>query len=291
VDPVRALFNPAWAVMAVHSTLSCFIATSFAVAAVYAHGALTGLGGEASRRALRMAMAVGAVTAVLQPISGHFNAAYVSRYQPTKLAAMEAQFETERGAPLRIGGWPDPETGRVDYVIEIPKGLSLLAFDDPNAEVKGLRDFPRDLWPNVRVVHLAFQIMVSGGMALVALSALYWWRVWRRRRQPDATAQDPRWLLWLLVAAGPLGFIALEAGWIVTEVGRQPWIIRNIMRVSEAVTPAPGVLSTFLAFVALYLVLAAVLTVLLVRLGRQPGVVEHGPGPTGQPTTALTPEP
>jgi cytochrome d ubiquinol oxidase subunit I len=238
-----------------------------------------------------MAMAVGAVTAMLQPISGLFNAAYVSRHQPTKLAAMEAQFDTERGAPLRIGGWPDPETGRVDYVIEIPKGLSLLAFDDPNAEVKGLRDFPRDLWPNVRVVHLAFQIMVGAGTALMGLSALYWWLAWRRRRHPDPSDRDLRWLLWLLVAAGPLGMIALEAGWIVTEVGRQPWIIKNVMRVSEAVTPSPGIVNTFFAFLALYLVLAAVVTFLLVRLGRLPSAIDHGPGSGGRARTALSPEP
>jgi cytochrome bd ubiquinol oxidase subunit I len=187
-----------------------------------------------------------------------------------EVAAMEAQFETERGAPLRIGGWPDPETGRVDYAIEIPKGLSFLAFEDFNAEVKGLHAFPRDQWPNVRVVHLAFQVMVGGGFAMLGVAALYWWGVWRRRRQPHNEDGEPRWLLWLIVATGPLGFLALEAGWIVTEVGRQPWIIRNIMRVSEAVTPAPGVLSTFLAFVALYLVLAVVVAVLLVQLGRQP---------------------
>ena len=267
VDPVQALFNPAWAVMATHSTLSCYVATAFAVGGVYAVGLLhrrrgSGAAPARSPLALRIALAVGLVFALAMPVTGHLNAEYVSRHQPTKLAAMEAQFETERRAPLRIGGWPDPDKGTVDYVIEIPGGLSILAYGDPNAEVKGLNEYPRDLWPNVRLTHLAFQLMVASGFALLGVAGLFWLFQWRRR------GEYPNLLLALLALASPLGFVALETGWIVTEVGRQPWIIRGVMRVSEAVTPAEGVQTTFVAFTALYLFLAVALSWLLWRLAR-----------------------
>ncbi|MGV3721132.1 MAG: cytochrome ubiquinol oxidase subunit I [Actinomycetota bacterium] len=213
--------------------------------------------------ALRLSMAVGAAGALLMPLSGDLNASYVSRHQPTKLAAMEAQFETERGAPLRIGGWPDPERRKVSYVIEIPKLLSYLAFRDPEAVVKGLEEFPRDEWPNVPLTHLAFQVMIGGGFALIAVSLMFWLLRWRLR------GAVPDWMAGLLVLVSPLGFLALQAGWIVSEVGRQPWVIRGIMRSSEAVTPAPYVEPTFFGFLALYLFLAVCLVWYLLHLGRQ----------------------
>lgn len=265
IDPVVALFNPAWAVMALHSTLSCYVATGFALAGVYAWGYLRGARSDYQCAALRMALGVGAIFSLLMPLSGDLNATYLSRHQPTKLAAMEAQFETERGAPLRIGGWPDPERGEVHYVIEIPKLLSYLAYRDPDAVVLGLNEFPRDLWPNVPVVHLSFQVMVGAGLAMIAVSLLYWLLQWLRR-------DLPRWLAFLLVPSGALGFIALEAGWTVTEVGRQPWTIRGVMRTAEAVTPAAHVEATFYGFLALYTFLGAVLAWYLIHLGTRAAV-------------------
>jgi cytochrome d ubiquinol oxidase subunit I len=160
---------------------------------------------------------------------------------------MESHFETSEGAPLLIGGIPDEDTQSVSYGIEIPGALSFLAFNDPDAEVAGLDQIPRDQWPPVLPVHLAFQVMVGAGSAL-ALLALIWFFALRFR---------PRWLesrrlLWALVVAAPLGFIAIEAGWTVTEVGRQPWIIYGIMRTSEGLTPVPGQVWHLLAFSALY---------------------------------------
>jgi cytochrome d ubiquinol oxidase subunit I len=272
IQPAAALFNPAWAVMALHSTLSCYVATAFAVAGVYAwrywrRDSRT----EYQSAALRMAMAVGAVGALLMPLSGDLNASYVSRHQPTKLAAMEAQYETEKGAPLRIGGWPDSERREVRYVIEIPKLLSYLAYRDPEAVVKGLEEFPRDEWPNVLLVHLAFQLMIGAGFALIGVSLLFWLLRWRVR------GVTPGWMAGLLVLASPLGFLALQAGWIVSEVGRQPWVIRDIMRSSEAVTPAPYVEPTFFGFMALYLFLAVCLIWYLLHLGRQAASTADGP--------------
>lgn len=263
IQPVAALFNPAWAVMALHSTLSCYIATAFAIAGVYAWGYFRGTAGETHRIALRMAMWVGSIGAFVMPLSGDLNAAFVTRHQPVKLAAMEAHFKTERNAPFRIGGLPDPEKLTVDYALEVPGLLSFLAHRDFNAEVKGLEDFPREEWPNVPLVHLSFQVMIGAGMALIGVSLAYWLCQWRRR------GEVPRWCSALLLACSSLGFVGLEAGWIVSEVGRQPWIIKGLMRTREAVTPAPHVEVTFWSFLALYLFLGLVVAAYLHRLGRR----------------------
>lgn len=263
VDPLRMTFaNPAWPLMALHSTLACYAATGFAVMAVYAAMALRGRRDALVRGALEIAFAVSAVTALLMPLTGHSSGVDVARRQPEKLAAMEGQFVTERGAPLRLGGIPDPETGRVRWALEIPGALSWLVHGDADAEVVGLDRFPRDQWPNVVVTHVAFQVMVGAGTLMVLVSAAYAWRRWRRRAPP----LDESWLMRLLLLAGPLGFLALEAGWVVTEVGRQPWIVYRVMRVAEAVTPVPGVDRTLAGFVVLYLVLGAACVFFLRRL-------------------------
>jgi cytochrome d ubiquinol oxidase subunit I len=260
INPLAPFFNERWPHMAIHSTLSCYIAVGFAVAGVYAVGMLRrGRRDAYHRSAITMSLAVATVTALLQPVSGHFLGENVAHTQPAKLAAFEAHFETERGADLIIGGLPDVEAGRVDYAIRIPGGLSFLATRDFNGEVKGLNDFPEDERPNVLVTHIAFQIMVGSGFALIGLGVLYWLAYWRGMA-------DNRILLWLLALASPVGFIALEAGWIVTEVGRQPWTIYGVMRTADAVTPAEDVATTFFVFSALYLGLGIVLVMLLRHL-------------------------
>ncbi|HEY8415227.1 MAG TPA: cytochrome ubiquinol oxidase subunit I [Thermaerobacter sp.] len=287
-DPLAALFrNPAWPVMALHSTLATYAATGFAVAGVYAWAALRGYRDETRRRGLRIAMAVATLSALLMPITGDTSAKFVARNQPVKLAAMEAQFETERAAPLRLGGLPDTEEGTVRYAIEIPGMLSWLAFGDTAAEVPGLDRVPRDQWPNVPVTHVAFQIMVIAGVLMVLASAWYWWASWRRRGR----VLDDRRLMKGLVAAGPLGMIALEAGWVVTEVGRQPWIVRGVMRTSEAVTPAGGVEGTLVAFTLLYILLSAALVWLLLRTGHGPGADTGEPAPGGASSGGSLPGP
>lgn len=259
IDPVAALMNPSWGTLAIHLTLACYATTAFIVAAVYAWGMLRGRRDVYHKTGLTLAMVLGTITALAQPVSGDFTARLVGRTQPIKLAAMESQFTTERGAPLRIGGIPDEENRTVNFAIEIPKGLSLLATHDPNAEIKGLDSVPSDQWPNVGVVHVAFQLMVGSGLVLVLFSLLYWFTQWRKH-EPGA------WLLRALVLSSVLGVVALEAGWIVTEVGRQPWIIYNVMLTTQAVTPAPGIWVTFATFIGLYLVLAITLVWLLLRL-------------------------
>jgi cytochrome d ubiquinol oxidase subunit I len=261
-DPVAVLKHPLWSSMAVHSTLACYTAVAFGVAAVYAAARLRGRRDDYMRSAILVAMAVGAASAVAQPVSGDPLAKFVFRTQRAKFAAMEGQFRTQRSAPLRIGGLPDAEAQQTRWAIEIPGGLSFLAAHDPRAEVPGLDQVPRSDWPNVELTHLAFQVMVGLGTALAGLSV--WFRVAYWRRKEDALSS--RGLLRAVALAGALGFVALEAGWVVTEAGRQPWAIQGVLRTGEAVTPAAGVTWMFYAFTLLYLVLGTTVVLLVWNL-------------------------
>jgi cytochrome bd ubiquinol oxidase subunit I len=260
VDPWQAMRNPAAASEVLHMTIAAYLSVGFAVAAIHAWRLLAEPDNLFHRRALGIALGMAAVAALLQPLSGDFSARQVAEHQPVKLAAMEGQFRTERGAPLRIGGWPDEDAETTRYALEIPYGLSLLAFHDPQAVVQGLDAVARADRPPVHVIHVGFQVMVGCGSALMAVALLGGLLAWRRRGLPDQ-----RWFLRLLVACGPLGFIALEAGWTVTEVGRQPWIVRGVLRTAEAVTPMPGLVVPLVTFTVVYLFLSFVVVVTLRR--------------------------
>lgn len=260
IDPYAAMFNPlAWN-YALHMTLAAFVSVAFVVAGIHAFVLLKNPKSEFHYCALKIALYVGIVTAILQPLSGDLTAKNTAKYQPAKLAAMEAHWETEKGASLNIGGWPDEEKEQTNYAIKLPYLLSFLAFGDFNAEVKGLKDFPKENRPPVVVVHIAFQIMVGCGTFLMFLGVLGAYFFIRKQ-----AINDKRWYLKLLVLAAPLGFIATEAGWTVTEVGRQPWVIYNIMRTSEAVTDMPNLVVPFVVFTILYIFLF-VMVVYLMRL-------------------------
>jgi cytochrome d ubiquinol oxidase subunit I len=260
VDPVAAMLNPASLQQVVHMALAAYVATGFGVAAVHAFFLLRDRASRFHRAALGIALGMAAITAPLQIVSGDLIARMVAERQPAKFAAMEAHYRTERGAALTLGGIPDDDAMTTRYAIRIPYGLSLLAHGDPGAVVTGLADIPRDEWPPTALVHWAFDLMIALGVLLagLAVTAIALW--WRRRRLPDAP-----WFLRALVAAGPLGFIAIEAGWTVTEVGRQPWIIYRVLRTAEAVTPMPGLVAPFATFTAVYVVLAIILVFLLRR--------------------------
>lgn len=260
IDPVAAMFNDAWFTQALHMTLAAFAATGFAVAGLHAFLLLRHPHNLFHRKALRIALTVGAIAALLQPLSGDLSAKDVAQRQPAKLAALEALYKTSQPADLLIGGWPDSETGTVSYAIHLPGMLSFLAHGDMNAKVTGLDAFPRDEWPPVLIVHIAFQIMVACGGVMALISLLFLVLQWRK-----SPMLDSRWFLWLLVVVAPLGFIAIEAGWTVTEVGRQPWIIYGIMRTADAVSPMPGLVVPFLLFTLLYLLLTFVLIWLMYR--------------------------
>lgn len=250
VSPLAAMFNPAWRTETLHMTLAAFAACGMAVAGIHAVMLLRDRGNLFHRRALAIALSLGGAASVLQPVAGDLSARFVARNQPAKLAAMEGQFRTERGAPLRIGGIPDAEGERTRYAIEIPGGLSLLAFHDPDAEVAGLSAFPPDERPDPLPVHLAFQAMVACGSALALLSVAAAWLALRKRE----SLYRP-WFLRAVAACGPLGIVAVQAGWAVTETGRQPWVIHKVMRTADAVTPVGGLVIPFAFFTVLYLAL------------------------------------
>ena len=260
VDPLAAMFNKAAFSEALHMVLAAFAAVGFAVAGIHAAMLLRKPNAVFHRRALGLALPVGCVAACLQLVSGDIAAKQVAENQPIKLAAMEGHWETERGAPLRVLGWPDEADEVTRWSIDLPKGLSFLAFGDFDAEVRGLKEFPREERPPVAVVHVAFQVMVMCGTAMLGVAALAGWLKIRRR-----VLAEVRWFLRLVVLSAPLGFIAIEAGWVVTEVGRQPWVVQDILRTADAVTPMPHLAVPFVTFSLLYLVLGVTVVVLLRR--------------------------
>ncbi|MFI1744144.1 cytochrome ubiquinol oxidase subunit I [Thalassobellus sediminis] len=259
IDPVKALFNPAWFTQALHMTLAAFTATGFAVAGIHAFQIYKKQHVELHKKAFKIAITFGAIAAILQPLSGDISAKDIAQRQPAKLAAMEAHYKTSKGAPLYIGGIVDEEKQEVSYKIEIPKALSFLAFGDFDAEVKGLNDFPEDERPKVAIVHYAFQVMVGIGTLLLIVGILFFISLKKKKWWLNKRF----WLLFTILA--PMGFIALEAGWIVTEVGRQPWIIHNIMKTKDAVTPMPGMVYSFYMYVVLYSILTVAVTWLMMR--------------------------
>jgi len=261
IDPLAAMANPFWIANTVHMLLAAYMATAFGAATIHALRLLRRPGDPLHRAALRLTVGFAGVAALLQPLSGDVTARVVAERQPAKLAAMEAHFETGPCAPLRIGGIPDEGTGTVALSLEVPCGLSLLVERDPGAVITGLNDIPRDQWPPVLPVHIAFQIMVGIGVFL-ATAGLYGVDRLLRRRPLDAS----RTYLWALVAAGPLAFLAMQAGWVVTEVGRQPWVIQGVMRTADAVTPMPRLVVPFTSFTLLYLFLSGVVIVLMRRI-------------------------
>ena len=265
INPWQAMFNPATPYETIHMMLSCYVATGFGVAAVYAFAILRGKRGAYYWKALRLAMAMGAIAIPLQIISGDANARFLADAQPYKLAAMEGVFHTTSGAPLSIGGWADPNTGKVYYAIEIPYGLSILAKGDPHATIKGLDAYPRNDWPIVTATHLSFDGMVASGFFALLIGVLFWLFAWRKREW-----LSKRWMLWGILLTGPLSFLAIELGWMVTELGRQPWVIVGYLRTADAVTTAPGLNISFLLFSLVYILLSFALIRLLLRLARSP---------------------
>jgi cytochrome d ubiquinol oxidase subunit I len=273
VHPWQALFGNSylWHEL-VHMYVAGYIVMGFLVAGVYAFGFLRGRGGRYQRTALAIPLAAATLAAPVQLVVGDWAARDVADKQPVKLAALEGLARTTKGAPAHVLGWYDAKTGQVRYGIEIPKLLSLLAQHDPNATIRGLDAVPAADRPPVNVVRLSFQTMVGIGTLLAALSAFYLVVLLRRGRPPN----NP-WFHWAVVAAGPLSVIALIAGWVTTEVGRQPWIVHGSMRTPEAVTGAQGIPVAYGTLVVVYLAVGIGVAWVLRRLGRVP-LEEGGAG-------------
>src|SRR5258707_9797679 len=260
IDPITAMLNPASLHETIHMVLGAYVATAFLVAGIHAFFLLRDPQNVFHRASCSIELVVACVSIPLQMVSGDFAAREVAKLEPPKLAAMEAHYQTGKGVPLVVGGIPDDATKTVNYGLQIPFGLSLLVGYNPETKVVGLDDFPRDQWPNVRLVHWSFDIMVGTGCAMLAVSAWVAWGWWRTRRLAGYKK-----LLRRLVCSAPLGFIAVETGWFVTELGRQPWIIYGFMRTRDAVTPMPGLVVPFTTFTIVYLLLAVIVLFLLQR--------------------------
>jgi cytochrome d ubiquinol oxidase subunit I len=260
VDPIAAMLNPASFQQCLHMTIAAYAAIAFAAMGIHAFAILRGSTARIHRRAISILLPIAAVAALIQPLSGDLSAKQVAKWQPAKFAAMEDHWETERGAALIVGGIPDEQAETTRWAIRIPRLLSWLATGDPNAEVRGLKDIPRDQRPPVAIPHFAFQVMVGCGLAMLGTGLLGALLV-LRKRSPAETHSYLR----LLTLVAPLGLVAIEAGWMVTEVGRQPWIVYGVMRTADAVTPMPGVVIPLAVIAGIYLLLGVVVIQLLRR--------------------------
>lgn len=261
--PWAAMLNPATPPQTTHMILAAFMVSGFLTASVYAVGWLKGRRDRYHRLGFLLPFVLAAAVTPVQIGVGDWAARFVSERQPIKLAAMEGVFRTQRGAPLHVGGVAVGDEMR--YAIEIPNGLSILARWDPNAVIRGLDTVPPDQRPVVNVVHPAFQLMVACGFALLGLG-IWFALAWRRRRDlPKST-----WFFRGAAISGILAVLALEAGWVVTEVGRQPWIVYGILRTRDAVSTAPGLRYGLYSLVVVYAALTVAAAYVLRRLAGSP---------------------
>jgi cytochrome d ubiquinol oxidase subunit I len=252
IQPLAILAAPAVAHEVAHTLLSCYMGACLAVAAIHALVLLRAPRARSGfhAKALGLALGVALPVTLLQPVIGHFAGQRVARYQPMKLAAMEGQLKTESAAPLRFGP------------VRIPGLLSFLAFNDFTSEVKGLEEIPREDWPPSAVAP-SFQLMFGLGTLLACYAV---WALWRKIRK--RAWEESRPFLMATLAAGPLALIAVEAGWMVTELGRQPWTIYGVMRTAETITPVPSLWVPFVVFTLIYLGLAAAVVLMIKNLVR-----------------------
>ncbi|MFW2334969.1 cytochrome ubiquinol oxidase subunit I [Ilumatobacter sp.] len=264
VDPLGAMFNDALWPQFAHMWVATFVVTGFLVAAVYAVGMLRGRRDRSHRLGFTVPFVFAAIAALCQPLIGHWAGTRLDTQQPSKLAAMELATETETNAPVVIGGVL--VDGEVRGGVEIPKLASLLAGNSFDTEIVGFDRIPDDEEPPANVVHVAFQTMIAAGTIMIGIAA--WW-VWRRRRHGADAVFDSAWFLRAAVAAGPIAVLALQAGWVTTEVGRQPWIVYRVMRVDEAVTGNAGIWISLAVMVVVYTSMTVVASRVLLGMARR----------------------
>jgi cytochrome d ubiquinol oxidase subunit I len=264
VHPLKALFANSflWPEL-VPMYIAGFIVAGFLLAGVYAVGMLRGRWSRYERTALAIPLTIAALASPVQVLIGDWAARDVATAQPVKLAAIEGLYKTTSGAPEHLLGWYTED--QVKYGIAIPKMLSLLAFHNPNATVKGLDTVPADRRPPVNVVRVSFQLMVAIGTLLALLGAVYLVVRIRRRRLPESV-----WFYRALALAGPASVVALIAGWVTTEVGRQPWVVYHVMLTSQSVTGASGIPVGYGTLVLVYVGVALAVVWILRRLARMP---------------------
>ncbi len=268
VDWLAVIFNPSFPYRLVHMVLAAYLTTAFVVGAVGAWHLLKDKSNAAARVMFSMAMWMAAIVAPIQIVAGDFHGLNTLKHQPAKVAAMEGHYDTHRGAPLILFGWPDNNAAETKYAIAIPKLGSLILTHDWEGEVRGLKDFPRQDWPPAHVVFWSFRIMVGLGLLMALLGGVTLLLRWR------GLLYDLPWLHKAALLMGPSGFIAVLAGWVTTEVGRQPYVIYGLLRTADAVSPIglPGVAASLVAFVIVYfIVFGAGIFYLLRMMGKRPG--------------------
>jgi cytochrome bd ubiquinol oxidase subunit I len=260
------IFNPSFPYRFAHMVLAAYLATAFAVGATAAWHLLRDGAQWAARLMFAMAVSMAIGVAPLQLLVGDQHGLNSAELQPAKVAALEGHFESRRGAPFYVVGWPDVETASMRDALEIPKLGSLLLHRDANAEVTGLDAYPRADWPNVPLVFFAFRLMVGIGLLMIGFGICGGVQ-WLRGR-----LYDSRPLLRAAVLMGPLGFVAMLAGWVVTEAGRQPWVVYGLMRTDAGASPigAPGVAGSLIGLVGVYTIVFAAGATYLLRLMRRP---------------------
>jgi cytochrome d ubiquinol oxidase subunit I len=231
-DWLVVIFNPSFPYRLTHMMIASGLTAAFVVAGLSAWRLLLAPADAMARRTMRVGLLIAAALAPAQAVIGDFHGLNTLEHQPAKIAAVEAIWHTENGVPLVLFAIPNEKTKTNDYAIEIPYGASLILRHDPKAELKGLDQFGADA-PPVAPVFFAFRAMVGVGVAMIAVS---WYSAWVTRRG----APVPRWLLWLLAAFTFSGWVATLAGWIVTEIGRQPWLVQGVLRTREAVGEITG---------------------------------------------------
>ncbi|TXL74404.1 cytochrome ubiquinol oxidase subunit I [Vineibacter terrae] len=281
VDWWAAVFNPSFPYRLAHMVLAAYLTTALVVGAVGAWHLLRDRENAAARTMFSMAMWMAALVAPVQIVVGDFHGLNTLKHQPAKIAAMEGHFETHRGAPLILFGLPDMEAETTRYAIEIPKLGSLILTHEWDGELKGLKEWPRQDRPNATIVFWSFRIMVGIGVLMVMLGL---WSLFGRWR---STLYATPWLHRFAVAMGPSGFIAVIAGWVTTEVGRQPWTVYGLMRTSESVSPiaTPAVATSLATFAVVYFAVFGAGVFYLLRLMRRPPSVDE-PAPTPAPDVA-----
>ena len=274
----EAIFNPDMVISTAHMYLACLQTSLFVVGGISAWYVLKGRHTAFFARSFQVALIAALVIAPLQVWVGDENGREVANLQPTKLAAMEAHWETNpagQGAAWIIAAWPDEANQRNHWAVEVPYVLSLLLTHSPTGEVKGLKAFPKDLHPPILMTFYPFRVMVFAGFAFLGLALWTGWR-WKKGALAADRLPGEKWLLYAWVAAGPLAWAAVEGGWVTREVGRQPWLVYGLVRTNEAATTLPA--GTVAASLAGYLLIAGLLVAAFLALAGR--VLAQGPDPS-----------
>ncbi len=295
LDWLEVIFNPSFPYRLVHMVLAAYLTTAFMVGGVGAWHLLRDRSNAHARLMFSMAMWMATFVAPLQLFVGDLHGLNTLEHQPAKIAAMEGHFETQKGAPLILFGLPDMEAGETRYALKIPKVGSLILTHELNGELQGLQDWPRADWPNVPVVFWAFRIMLAVGMSMIAIG------LFSLLLRIKGKLFETKILHWGAVLMAPSGFLAVLAGWIVTEVGRQPFTVYGVLRTADSVAPidAPAVAGSLIAFIVVYFTVFGAGVFYLIRLmrttptaaaeGPEKGIPSHAAGITPAPALAGDP--